>query len=175
MKTKKPLTYSILFIFSLFSIFVIAADYPTDEQIAKMIMTADNGEVDMAKMAKEKTQNKVVKKFADHMIKDHSKNTEKTKSLTKKLKITPTENELSTEKKVEIDREMARLQKLSGSEFDREYIMTQIAMHEKTLNDLDITLIPAAKDKKLKKSLEKTRSTVAKHLEDARKIQSHLK
>jgi putative membrane protein len=154
---------------------VIAADYPSDEQIAKIIMTADKGEVDMAKMAKEKAQSKDVKKFAAHMIKDHSKSNKKTVLLSKKLKIKPVENELSTEKKAESDAGMAKLEKISGSEFDKEYMMTQIAMHEKTLNELDGTILPAVKNKKLKKMLEKTRSTVAKHLYDAQRIQLRLK
>lgn len=177
MNSKKLLTGLMLSICAIFTVTLIAvaADMPTDAEIAKIVMETNNGEIEMAKLAKEKAQDKKVKKFAEEMIKDHSKNNKKHMKLSQKLNLTPAESELSTRQKNEAEIELAELHKMSGADFDKAYIGKQVTMHEKVLASLDSTLIPNAKDKKLKKMLDKTRSDVAEHLEDAQKIQSSFK
>jgi putative membrane protein len=76
--------------------------------------------------------------------------------------------------KSEASSRLENLQNLNGKEFDMAYISAQISAHQKVLNDLDSVLIPGARNERLKKQLEKTRSTVAKHLEHAKQIQTEL-
>lgn len=175
MISKKLIAGTLLLVFSIFSIMVLAADMPTDDQIAKILMTTNNGEVSLGQLAKEKAQNKDVKKFAEHMVKAHSKNNKKSVKLATKIGLSPSENEKSSMMQQENDAAMASLKDLSGAEFDKAYIENQITTHQKVLTEFDNTLIPSAKNKKFKKMLEKTRKTVATHLEDAEKIKTTLK
>jgi len=167
-------------IIAFFSLFILAigsafgANAPSDEQITKIITTNNDGEITLAKLAEKKAENKDVKKFAKEMVKDHSKNNKKTMKLSKKMDMAPEDNEKATELKAESDKQLAELQNLSGKDFDKAYMSMQIQAHQKTLNDLDTTLIPSAKNEKLKKELEKTRKTVAEHLDDAKEISQKL-
>jgi putative membrane protein len=174
MNIKNVVTLSVLLIFSICTIVLAAGNFPTDDQIAKIVTTTNDGEIAMAKLAEGKATNSDVKNFAKHMIKDHEKNNSKTAKLAKKLKLTPTENDKSKEMKSEASSRLENLQNLNGKEFDMAYISAQISAHQKVLNDLDSVLIPGARNERLKKQLEKTRSTVAKHLEHAKQIQTEL-
>lgn len=174
MTLKNILAFCSLLILAISAPLVSAADMPTDEQITKILTTNNDGEIAMAKMAEKKAESKDVKKFAKEMAKDHGKNNKKTMKVAKKLDMVPEDNPKAAEIKREAEQNMAQLQNLSGKEFDRTYMNIQVQAHQKTLNDLDSTLIPAAKDEKLKKELEKTRKVVAEHLEDAKEIVQKL-
>lgn len=154
---------------------VTAATAPTDAEIARIVTTTNNGEIEMAKLAKDKAKDKKVKEFAQMMMHEHSKNNKKSAQVVKKLNEQPKESEMSTQLQADAKQEMSELEKLSGAEFDKAYIEKQVMMHEKVLANLDTNLIPNAKDKNLKEMLEKTRTEVAKHLGHAQKIQSSLK
>lgn len=175
MNSKKLLPMSGLLFFSIFSFFVFAADLPTEDQIAKIVMTANTSEVEMADIAKEKAENREVKDFAKDMLKAHAKSNSKSMRVIKKIRLNPTDSEKSIAFKTESDVEIKELRNLSGSDFDKVYMNKQVSLHERVLSDLDTTLIPAAKNKQLKKLLNKTRTDVAQHLEDARKIRATLK
>lgn len=174
MTLKNILPFCSLLILTISAPLVSAADMPTDEQITKILTTNNDGEIAMAKMAEKKAENKDVKKFAKDMAKDHGKNNKKAMKVAKKLDMVPEDNPKAAEIKREAEQNMAQLQNLTGSEFDKTYMNIQVQAHQKTLNDLDSTLIPAAKDEKLKKELEKTRKVVAEHLEDAKEIVQKL-
>lgn len=163
-----------ILVFSIGTIVLFAADFPTDEQIAKIVTTTNDGEIAMAKLAEEKATNKEVKKFAEHMAKDHSKNNKAAMKLSRKLNMTPIENQASTEVRANDEKALASLQALNGPDFDRSYMAMQVNAHQKVLNDLDNVLIPGAKNEKLKKQLEKTRAKVAEHLEHAKEVQAKL-
>lgn len=175
MNIKNLLSTFILSFLTIFSLTLVAADMPNDAQIAKILMETNNGEIEMAKLAKTKAQDRKVKNFAEDMIKDHSKNNKKSMKLSDKMNTTPTDSEMSAQMQTEARKELTDLQAMTGPEFDKAYMSKQVSMHEKVLANLDNTLIPNAKDKKLKKLLEKTRKDVAEHLEDAQEIQTKLK
>ena len=161
-------------VFSIGALALMAADFPTDEQIAKIVTTTNDGEIAMAKLAEDKATNKDVKKFAEHMVKDHSKNNKSAMKLSRKLNMTPTETQASIDTRANDEKALASLQALNGVEFDRSYMSMQVNAHQKVLNDLDNVLIPGAKNAKLKKELEKTRKKVAEHLEHAKEVQAKL-
>lgn len=174
MNSKHLGRYLALFFFSIFTIFIFAADIPTDDQIVKILTTTNDGEVAQAKLARTNAKSKQVKNFANHMIKEHSNNNAKSLKLAKRIKLSPEANETSMTLKKNSDEAIAKLKDLKGEEFDKAYMDLQIEEHGKVLSNLDTTLIPSAKNEKLKKMLEKTRTTVAKHLDDAKKIKTEL-
>ena len=70
---------------------------------------------------------------------------------------------------------MENLKSQKGADFDKAYIASQVEMHQTVLNDLQNTLIPAAKDPQLKTFLETTKTHVQQHLEKAQKLQASMK
>jgi len=85
-------------------------------------------EVDFAKLANQKSSDDSVKRFAQHMIQDHTKANEQLAGLAKSDDV-PVPTELDPAHRAI----RARLEKLSGANFDRAYIEGQVADHQKTV------------------------------------------
>jgi putative membrane protein len=143
----------------------------SDAEVAHIVKTADEGEIDAAKVAVKKTKNNDVKAFANMMIKEHKENEKETKSIAKKGKFKAKDNDISKDLKKDAKESIAQLKKLKGAEFDKAYMTGQVAMHERVLNDLQTKLIPAAKNADLKAQLEATKTHVESHLAKARDLE----
>lgn len=167
--------FSALFL-SFFLTYAVQAEdeKPSDAEITKIINATNEGEIEMAKIAKKKTKNAEVKTFADHMITEHTSNNKNSMQLVRKLNLKPVKNEKSEEMKKESEKALTKIKDLEGKEFDKAYIDSQVKMHSKVLSDLDEMLIPSAKNPELKAMLEKTKESVSMHLDQAKKIQSSL-
>lgn len=145
-----------------------------DTQIAKIILTVDDGEIDAAKIAKKHAQSQEVKDFANMMADQHEKSIKETKHVAKMNKINPEDSDMSKALKNDAKDAAADLKRQDKSAFDRAYIKQQIMMHEKVLATLKEKLIPDAQNKDLKAHLEKTQAAVIEHLDHAKQIESKL-
>lgn len=145
-----------------------------DTQIAKILLTINDGEIDAAKTAKKHAQNQAVKDFANMMKDQHEKNMKETKEVAKKNKINPEDSDTSKALKEEAKAAEKDLKRQDKAAFDRAYIKQQIMMHEKALATLKDTLIPNAQNTEFKAHLEKTSAAVSEHLEHAKSIESKL-
>lgn len=147
----------------------------TDPQIAAIVVTANQVDVDAGKVAKKKSKNPEVKKFANQMVVDHSAVNKSAVDLVTKLKVTPEESDTSRSLKKGGEENLVALKKLKGSAFDKAYVDHEVAYHEAVLNAIDKTLIPSAQNEELKALLVKVRPAFVAHLEHAKQIQSSLK
>lgn len=148
---------------------------PTDAEIAQIVLTADTIDINYGKLAEKKSNNEEVKEFAKTMIRDHSSVNKKATELAKKLKLKPQSSEISRNLESNSQATLAKLEKLSGSEFDQAYVDNEVAYHEAVIKVLDETLIPNAENTELKELLESGRPIFVSHLEHAKQIQSSLK
>lgn len=147
---------------------------PTDPQIAAIVVTANQVDIDAGKLAESKTRSKDVKAFAQLMVTDHSGVNKAATDLVHKLNVTPEDNPTSQSLKQGGDANLAKLKTLSGGSFDKSYIDHEVAYHESVLDALDKTLIPDAKNEELKALLVKVRPAFVAHLEHARHLQAQL-
>jgi putative membrane protein len=147
---------------------------PTDPQIAMIAVTADNVDIDAGKLATEKTSNPKVKDFAEMMVRDHTSVNEQATALAKKLNVTPEESATSKSLKEGGDKNLAKLQGLSGAEFDKAYVENEVAYHEQVLGAIDKVLIPNTKNAELKSLLESARPVFVSHLNHAKELQASL-
>jgi putative membrane protein len=147
---------------------------PTDAQIAHIVVTANQVDVDAGKLARERSKTKDVQDFALRMVTDHGGVNQQATDLVKKLHVTPEPNPTSESLKRGGDENLAALEKLSGAAFDRAYVDHEVTYHESVLAAVDKTLIPNAKNAELKALLEKSRPVFASHLEHAKKLQAEL-
>ena len=151
-----------------------AAPAITDAQIADIALTANAVDSAAGVLARKKGTAKAVKDFAQTMVTDHTGVNKQAVALATKLNVTPQDNDTSRQLKSGGDANLAKLQGLSGAEFDKAYIDNEVAYHQAVLDALDKTLIPDAQNAELKGLLEKVRPAIAAHLERAKSIQSSL-
>jgi len=153
----------------------VAADAPTDPQIAHIAYTAGNLDIAAGKQALAKSRNKTVREFAQQMIRDHQAVNAKAMALVKKLLVTPADNDTSQTLTTNAAAERAKLAKLSGAAFDREYINNEVAYHKAVNGALESTLIPSAKNGELKSLLETGLTLFREHQGHAEHVAKALK
>jgi putative membrane protein len=147
---------------------------PTDPQIAAIVVTANQVDIDAGKLAKSKAHSSDVKEFAQRMITDHSGVNKSATELVEKLHVTPEPNATSASLKQGGDDNLAKLKTLSGAAFDKAYIDHEVAYHEAVISALDKTLIPSAQNAELKALLVKVRPAFESHLDMAKELQAKL-
>lgn len=141
---------------------------PTDPQIAAIVVTANQVDIDAGKLAKTMGSTQAVKDFAELMVKDHSGVNRSATDLVKKLGVTPEDNPTAQGLKKGGDENVAALKKLKGAAFDKAYVDHEVAYHQAVID----ALIPNAKNEELKALMVKVRPAFVAHLEHARHLQS---
>lgn len=119
-------------------------------------------EVEMGKLAQSKSQNPEVKTFAQQMIDDHTKGLQEVQAVAQAKGVT-----LPTELDAKHKAMAAKLEKLSGDAFDREYMKVGgVASHKEALALLKKNQ-KSAKDADVKGLAAKMQPTVEQHLKAA--------
>lgn len=143
-----------------------AAKLTAADRKAIMDMGMSNmAEVEMGKLAQNKSQNAEVKAFAQKMIDDHGKALTEVQTLAQSKGVTlPTE--LDAKHKAMSD----RLAKLSGDSFDKTYVKQGgVGAHKETLTKLQAAS-KGAKDPDVKAQVDKTIPVVQEHLKHAEQL-----
>ena len=153
----------------------ISAKAVNDAQIASIVVTANQVDIDAGRLAASRATNPEVKKFAELMITDHTGVNKSAVDLATKLKVTPEDNPTSQSLKSGGDANVAKLKTLKGAEFDRAYVDHEVDYHQAVLDAVDKTLIPGATNEELKALLVKVRPAFVAHLEHAKHLQATLK
>jgi len=116
-------------------------------------------EVELGKMAVSKSQNADVKAFAQKMIDDHTKAGADLKALAAQKKVMLPPDVMPAHKQL-----MEKLSKLSGADFDKEYVKAMIEDHEKDVTTFE-SVSKTAGDADVKAFATKTLPTLKMHLE----------
>ena len=145
---------------------------PNDAQIAAIVVTANQVDIDAGKLAASRSGSKEVKEFAQRMVTDHEGVNKAATELVARLKVKPEVNKTSNSLKQGGEDTLKRLKALKGAEFDRAYVSTEVTYHQTVLDALDKTLIPSANNAELKALLVKVRPAFVAHFEHAKHVQS---
>ena len=145
-----------------------------DAQIASIVVTANQVDIDAGTLATARSTNADVKAFAQLMVTDHTGVNKSAVALVTRLKVTPEDNPTSQSLKAGGESNFATLKKLKGAAFDKTYIDHEVVYHQAVIDAVDKTLIPSAKNEELKALLVKVRPAFVAHLEHARHLQSSL-
>jgi putative membrane protein len=154
---------------------VFAQGGPSDAQIAHIVVTANQVDIDAGKLAESSGQSADVKAFGKRMVTDHTGVNKEAVALVKKLGVTPEDNPTSESLKKGGEDNLKNLKSLKGAAFDKAYVDHEVAYHEQVLDAVDKVLIPNAKNGELKALLVKVRPAFVAHLDHAKQIQSKLK
>ncbi len=134
----------------------------TAHQDTKFVEAANQGsfdEIDLAKLALEKSTNQDIKDFAQRMIHDHQMLIDDMKPFSNEAGI-----QVPSTPSIATAAEKAKLELLSGEHFDKAYIKAMVEDHHKDLEafrqEVRLTGYPA-----LKTAVEKGEQVVKEHLE----------
>jgi len=146
----------------------------TDAQIAAIVVTANQVDVDAGVFMASKTSNAEVKSFAELMVTDHNAVNRAASELVKKLGVTPQDNPTAQSLKAGGEGNIAALKALDGATLDQAYVDHEIVYHQQVIEALDKILIPGATNEELKGLLVKVRPAFVAHLEHAKALQAAL-
>ena len=130
--------------------------------------TGGLAEVDLGRLASRKAASADVKAFAQRMVRDHSKANAELKSLASKKRVALPEA-MTDEQKAE----KAKLQKLSGADFDREYMSMMVEDHDKDVAAFQ-DKSSSANDADLRALVSKTLPILQEHQRLAHEIKGKM-
>ena len=116
-------------------------------------------EVELGKMASTKAASNDVKQFGQKMVEDHSKANDELKQLAAQKKVMLPPDVMPGHKQL-----MEKLSKLSGADFDKEYVAAMVEAHEKDVAAFE-NVSKTAADADVKAFATKTLPTLKMHLE----------
>lgn len=145
-----------------------------DVKIVSYVAHVDQMEIDAGKLA-QKNGTAQVKKYGAMLVKDHTANSKDMKAFAKKkgvAKIPAHKPETEAEQKEHQDSmdTIARLKKLKGAEFDREFLPLMISEHDKAIGRVN-TFVTASKDPELADKLRGVLPVLQRHADNARELQ----
>ena len=150
------------------------AQGPNDAQIASIVVTANQVDIDAGHLAATRAAKPEVKAFAKQMVTDHTGVNKQAVALVTKLKVTPEDNATSQSLAAGGRDNLANLKTLKGAAFDKAYVDHEVTYHQQVIAAIDQTLIPNAQNAELKALLVSVRPAFVGHLEHAQQIQATL-
>lgn len=146
-----------------------------ESDIAGIVMTANEGEVQQGNAAASRATSADVRAFAQMMVADHTAAMNNARDVFTRHGITAGENTTTRTLRDNSQRTVTNLATYTGTAFDRTYMQTQIDLHQWLLTSLDTALIPSATRPDVRSLLQTQRASVAAHLERARAIHGGLR
>lgn len=146
-------------------------DNAADDDAEFIVKAASGGmlEVELGKMAQEKGQSQRVKDFGAMMVKDHSAANEELKALAGQKGIA-----LPAAPGEDHQEHIDKLAKLSGAEFDREYMQLMQKDHDEDVEKFK-EAADEAKDADIKAFAAKTLPTLQQHHDQVKAIRESMK
>lgn len=136
----------------------------TDSTFLKKAAQGGLAEVELGQLATQKASSEEVKKFGQRMVDDHTKANEQLKQVAAEKKMDLPQTLDAKDKATK-----ARLEKLSGEQFDKAYMRDMVKDHQKDVAEFEHES-KMAKDPAIKSFAEQTLPTLREHLKEAEKI-----
>lgn len=159
----------------------------SDANFVRDVTDLNNTEVDLSRLAADRSSNAEVKKFAQMTVADHTAAGDKLSSIasSNSIEIAPKDKDVK-----KTDDEQAKLEKEQGADFDRAYINAMIDGHDKLLSKLDSrvdkqgnrdnpSVVPEKSDNPVTSSINQwaadTYTAAKSHLDQAKSLKDTLK
>jgi putative membrane protein len=145
-----------------------------ESDIAGIVMTANEGEVQQGNAALSRATSADVRAFAQMMVADHTNAMNNARDVFSRAGISAGENDTTRTLRDTSQRTVTNLGTYSGTAFDRQYMQAQVNQHQWLLTSLDTALIPSATRAEVRSLLQTQRASVAARLDRARQILNGL-
>ena len=136
------------------------------DKFVQTVAMSDMFEVESSKLAAGRSRHARIKKFADHMVKDHQKTTEELKQLLSRAKLNLP---LPSSPDPEHQAMLGQLQGATGDQFDEAYSKMQLKGHEDAVALFE-SYSRNGDNAELKKWAIKTLPNIRQHLAEARQL-----
>jgi len=136
----------------------------SDEHFIKKAAQGGMAEVELGQLAVQKASSDQVKQFGQRMVDDHTKANDQLKQVAQQKNVT-----LPTEPSAKDKATKARLEKLSGTDFDKAYMSDMVKDHKKDVAEFERES-KSGKDDAVKSFAEQTLPTLREHLSQAQQI-----
>jgi len=135
----------------------------------RTVATSDLYEMEASRLAEQRSQNEQVKRFAQHMLRDHGKTTGELKGMLPQLQGVSAQQMATS-----LDRQhqalLEQLQGAQGAEFDRAFARQQVQSHQAAV-DLFRAYAQSGDDARLKQWASQTLPSLEEHLREAQQLQ----
>ena len=148
----------------------------TNDHIFGFAHNANAGEIALGKLASTKATNSKVKEFGAEMVKDHQAMMKDTHALMEKVKagVDSTWDDAKDLASGAADKLKELTDKAKGADWDKNYIESQVDMHQKVLDKLQ-DAAKSTTDTTVATGLSKATAKVQEHLTKAETINSKIK
>jgi putative membrane protein len=146
----------------------------TDAEVANVAVVANHIDISYAGIAKEKSKDAAVLKFAQTMIDDHTAVIAQAAALVKKLEVTPKDNVVSQGLLTDAAKTKENLRSKSDNAFNKAYIDNEVTYHKAVISAVQDLLIPETENAELKKLLENVVPALKAHLGHAEMLQKNM-
>lgn len=137
---------------------------PADKLFMRKAARGGKAEVELGKLAQEKASSPEVKQFGQRMVTDHSQAANQLKQVAEQKGVTLPDTLSAKDKATK-----ARLEKLSGDQFDRAYMKDMVMDHTQDVREFK-NEAKTGKDPDLKNFASQTAPTLEEHLKQAKSI-----
>jgi putative membrane protein len=177
MKTMKKLSCGILVCLSLSFATAYGQGNPklSDAEVASVAVVANQIDIAYADVAKEKSKNAEILKFAETMTNDHKAVLEQAGALVKKLGVTPKDNDVSKKLLADAEKTKKDLRSKSEKDFNKAYIDNEVVYHMAVIAAVEGLLIPETENGELKTLLQNVVPALKTHLAHAEMVQKNIK
>jgi putative membrane protein len=139
-----------------------------DQEFLKKALEGGAAEVQLGQLAQQKSQSDDVKQFGQKMVADHTQLGETIKPVAQKLGVKPPTQPSKKDRQL-----IAKLQTLSGPEFDQVYIQAMLKDHRQDLKDFK-NAAETAGNPNVKQVAQVGEGVISQHLQLIQQIaQSH--
>ncbi len=139
-----------------------------DDGFLKEASAGNMGEVALGKLALEKSSNDDVKKFAQRMVDDHTKMEGEVETVAKSLNVSlPNSPDKGAKKAI------AKMQTLSGADFDKAYMADMVKDHKKDLAEFK-SEASSTQNAGVRDLATNGAKTIQSHLEEAESVNSKV-
>ena len=144
-------------------------DALTAPAFVRAAAASDLYEMEASRLAEQRSQNTEVKRFAQHMLRDHGKTTGELKGMLPQLQGVSAQQMATS-----LDRQhqalLEQLQGVQGAEFDRAFVRQQVQSHQAAV-DLFRAYAQSGDDARLKQWASQTLPSLEEHLREAQQLQ----
>ena len=140
------------------------------DSFVQTVAISDMFEVESSKLAASRSRNAKIRKFADHMVKDHQKTTDELKQVLMRAKLNLP---LPSSPGPEHQAMLGQLQETSGVQFDETYAKMAVRGHEDAVALFE-RYSRDGDNAELKKWAAKTLPNLKQHLSEARQLKGPI-
>ena len=143
----------------------------TDAEVASVAVTANQIDINYSEIARKKSKDADILKFAETMANDHKAVIGQASALVTRLGVTPKDNAVSQKLLTDAESTRKMLNAKSGKAFDKAYIDNEVAYHKAVIAAVETLLIPETDNQELRDLLQNVLPALKAHLEHATMVQ----